>query len=111
MFSRWPLSRFWYLPADDTVAIALPAIRTVPLFARGGAWSADVTAAVEAARPAGDPTISFALVPTAAGVPSAAFRSREGGEAPRLILTVERTAGLLPIWMDGFESGDAWFWR
>ncbi len=96
---------------DSAPAIALPAIRSVALFARGAAWSADVTAAVEAARLAGDPAISFALVPSAAGVGSAAFLSREGGEAPRLILTVERTASVLPVWSDGFESGDSWFWR
>ena len=91
--------------------IGLPVLLSVPNYSRGGAWSADVTAEVEAARLAGEPWISFALVPAGAGVAAAAFLSRETGEAPRLVLTLDQPAALLPIWADGFESGDSWFWR
>ncbi len=96
---------------DSAPPIGLPAWLTVPVYTRGGAWSADVTSAVEAARLAGEPTISFALVPAGGGVASAAFLSRESGEAPRLVLTLDQPPVQLPVWADGFESGDRWFWR
>lgn len=91
-------------------AIAPTPVTTVPNFSRGGAWSADVTAAVEAARQAGDPAISFALVPAGGGIALASFAARESGEPPRLVLTVATPPATTALWCDGFESGDAWFW-
>lgn len=84
---------------------------SVPNYSRGGAWSADVTAAVETARQAGDPAITFALLPPSGGLAQASFLSREANQAPRLILTLDQPPTRLPIWTDGFESGDTWFWQ
>jgi hypothetical protein len=91
--------------------LAVPEIATVPSLSRGGAWSAAVTAAVEAARLAGDPAVGFALVPAGGGAAAAAFLAREAGEPPRLVLTLAAPPAEVALFADGFESGDAWFWQ
>lgn len=79
-------------------------LRIVPATSRGGIIDLDVTPTVQAALAASDPAISFVLLPPITAVGTADYVSREGGEAPQLILSGPAIFG------DGFESGDPAAW-
>jgi|CXWL01.1.fsa_nt_gi hypothetical protein len=73
---------------------------------RGGAVDVDLTTQVQAALTAGADAIGLVLVRGAAGgTASEGFVAREGGDAPRLVLTLDRS-----LFADGFESGDNVAW-
>lgn len=80
-------------------------------WSRGSALGLDVTGAVQAALTAGAGAVSFALATPAPVASPAPLLARESGEPPRLVLTVGVVGAAVPLFIDGFETGDLWGWR
>lgn len=83
-----------------------PALGSWSGWSRGAAMSVDVTAAVQAALAAGETTLELVLTPSVAPAAVSAVVAREGGDAPRLVLSVDD--GL--VFRDGFEVASPGLW-
>ncbi|MEO7794777.1 MAG: DNRLRE domain-containing protein [Thermoanaerobaculia bacterium] len=91
----------------------LPAVQLEQLtsWSRGAALGVDVTGAVQTALAGGATRVAFALATPSAIAGPAPLHSREGGEAPRLVLTLDAPGSLPPIFVDSLETGDLERWQ
>jgi len=92
------------ITAQNAPAIDPAVLRQMPSASRGSAITFDATTEVQQALAASANEISFALTTNAAS--PGVLISREGGEPPRLLLTLPSQ----PLFADGFESGDVSAW-